>query len=744
MAACSRIPFAAGPFEAEIVDRLCGRAGPGMSTSARNTPAEPVDTDLPDPDLPDLDLATLDLPDFGRSGTPSTPRGRVVGRRRIPDAAGGDIATWRRAPLQVAAALLFARALDAVPGLAVALRTGTPRVIVEVTDPLLLGVLRGIWPVLLFGEHGISESIDRALTPREAERADILALVATELPKPRERDEVERSFLQVLQVPRPVLCLTVDAERALLPIVRQVADHSLVLPGLDPTLVAATIRIVTGRWGKRADRAALATLDTMPADLAIAVRADRTPAACLCDLRRLAAGRADRSGSGRDLRLADLHGMRPAVAWARETLDDLRAWRAGGPWSEVSSGALIVGPPGCGKTLLAAVMAAEEGLPFVTGSLARWQAEDQAHLGTTLRAMRRSFEEAITLARSGPGGRRGAILLIDEADSFPDRARVTHAHRDYVVEVVNAILELLSGAASREGVVVIGTTNDATRCDPALLRPGRLSRLIEVGYPDMDERVAMLRVRLRGDLPEADLAPVARLTERATGAVIEEVVADARRLAREAGRPLALADLLSVVNRAGAGRPPALLRRAAIHEAGHALVAALERGTEHLVVALQDRDGAAGWVDYANEPSQAGTRSEIEGMLRILLAGRAAEIEMLGEPSAGARGDLTAATNLAVAALGCWGLGSSTLVALEQDPAQRLLLDARLHGEVAVLLGAIAEEAADLVYRNGSAVMRIAEALLAERRLDGARVAELLHELGGIATGERIAARGAA
>ncbi|MRI57291.1 hypothetical protein D8770_25630 [Methylobacterium sp. DB1607] len=191
-------------------------------------------------------------------------------------------------------------------------------------------------------------------------------------------------------------------------------------------------------------------------------------------------------------------------------------------------------------------------------------------------------------------------------------------------------------------------------------------------------------------------------------------------------------------------RPPALLRRAAIHEAGHALVAALERGTEHLVVALQDRDRAAGWVDYAGEPSQVGTRSEIEGMLRILLAGCAAEIEMLGEPSAGARGDLTAATNLAVAALGCWGLGSSTLVALDQDPAQRLLLDARLHGEAAVLLGAIAEEAADLVYRSGSAVMRIAEALLTERRLDGARVAELLHEPGGVATDERIAARGAA
>lgn len=663
----------------------------------------------------------LVAPDVDEAGTMDTPRRPLWARERH------GLAGWRRSPIDVAAALLFGRAIDGAPGLLAALRTGAPRVVIDVPDPLVLAALRGLAPSMLYGESARIEPVTTSLNVEDAGDAEILTLVVAQPPKPKDRDEVGQGLLRLLQVARPLLCLSPDAESHLPPAALRAADRRVTIPPLDPALIAAVIRIVTGLRCRKAALATTADLDVSVADLAVAIRADRSPAECLANLRRLADMAGERSGIGRDLSLDQLHGMMDAVEWARSTLADLAAWRAGAPWSSVSSGAVIVGPPGTGKTLLAAVMAAEGDLPFVTGSLARWQSEDQAHLGTTLRAMRRAFEEAKLKAASGRGGRRGCILLVDEVDSFPDRTRVTHDHRDYVVEVVNSLLEHLDGAVSREGVIVIGTTNAIERCDPALLRPGRLSRILKIGFPDLDERVAMLRVRLGQDLHDVDLLPVARVTERATGAVLEELVVDARRIASRAGRPLRVADLLAVAGRADAETPPAHLRRTAIHEAGHALVAALEVGTDRLVVALQSRDGVAGWVDMTGSERTAGTRREIESSIRILLAGRAAEEVLLGEPSAGAHADLASATTLVAHMLGTWGVAATgRLLALGGRDAAEILADPALRTEASGLLDALYDEACGTVRHHRDDVRRIADRLLVERRLDGRAVAAMM------------------
>lgn len=686
------LPAMPGPFEQEVIDRL-------RHDRVGTVPARSSDA-------------------------PTAPK-RATRRSGLRGTAPRAAVPMRAAPLTVVTSLLFARALDRDPDLVASLRTGSPVVVVDAPDPLVLSQLRGSWATLLYGEAVRIESVTGSLAPNDAAAADVLLLAVNDLPKPKDRDEAGRALLRILQVARPVLCLSPDAATAFAPEVLRAADHRVALPSLDAPLVATTIRIVTGRRVGKRHLARLAGLDVGPADLAIALRSDRSPADCVARLRRLGAKRTERTGRGRDLSLDQLHGMRPAVEWGRSTLVDVAAWRAGAPWSEVEAGLLLTGPPGTGKTLFAATFAAEGGMPLVVASLGQWQSADSGHLGTTLRAMRRSFDDAKALALGGPGGRRGAVLLVDEIDAFPDRASVRHDHRDYVVQVVNALLELLDGAGGREGVVVVGTTNDASRCDPAMLRPGRLGRLVELGYPDLDERVAMLRVRLGADLPDADLTAVGRLTERATGAAIEELVSRARRIARRADRALRLDDLLAVAGAADADRPPELLHRTAIHEAGHALVAALEIGTDRMVVALQTRDGAAGWLDMTRPDTSAGTRREIEATIRVALAGRAAEEVVLGRVTAGARLDLAWATSLAANLVGSWGL-ASRLLSFDQQTSAEILADPDLRAEAAGLLDQLYEDVRRVVRERQDTVLRLADRLVVERRLDGEAVARIV------------------
>ncbi len=231
-------------------------------------------------------------------------------------------------------------------------------------------------------------------------------------------------------------------------------------------------------------------------------------------------------------------GLGPALEWGRALVADLEAYRAGRlPWADVDRGAVLVGPPGTGKTTFAAALAEEAGVPLIATSYAAWQST--GHQGDMLKAMRKSFHEARAAAP--------CLLLIDEVDSFPHRDRVRSDHADYVRGVVNGLLAELDGATSRDGVVVIGACNSADNLDPALVRPGRLDRIVPVGLPDFEGRAAILRVHLGGDLRGADLWQVARIAEGMSGAELEKTVREARRAARAAERGLLVGDLVVAV-----------------------------------------------------------------------------------------------------------------------------------------------------------------------------------------------------
>ena len=464
-------------------------------------------------------------------------------------------------------------------------------------------------------------------------------------------------------------------------------------------------------------------------------------------------GGAARSVAKRDLRrevrLDDLPGMGAAGPWARQVAADLRAYKLGTlPWTELCRGAVLAGPPGTGKSTIARAIAAEAEVPLFTGSLAEWQGSRDGHLGDLLRSMRDCFAAA---RRQAP-----CVLLIDEVDSFPNRAAVRHRHRDYVLQVVNGLLELLDGAVPRDGVVVVGTCNDPSDLDPALLRPGRLEEVIPVPLPDAEALVEILRVHLGlgrggGDgsvdhgmpVSEDDLLDLghAALEREATGAVVERWCRDARRRAATQGRGVTAADLRTVL---GPGRPPvtpALRHRTALHEAGHVLAYEAAAPGCVLEARLTLRGPLAGATELHPDRNPAvpplHTPRSLWLTLRAQLAGRAAEEELLGVASSGAGGspqsDLAIATRMALTLLGAHGVGCEPEALCWHgppehlsDPGARALLPPDLRESVQELLANAYLGARDLVRANTALVNAVADALLATGRLDGQDIATLL------------------
>ncbi len=397
---------------------------------------------------------------------------------------------------------------------------------------------------------------------------------------------------------------------------------------------------------------------------------------------------------------------------------DLRAWQAGEiPWRDVSRGLLLVGPPGSGKTEIPRLIAQEAGINVVAGSVSQWSSEGSRG-SEVIKAMRNSFAKA---AAQAP-----AVLFIDEVDSFGDRTRTPDHNSSYTDYIVAALLDLLDGFHGHEGVVVMGATNHLGKIDAAIRRPGRFDTVVTLGYPDHHLMPQAIRWQLAGDLPDADLSGVAIAAVGMSGAEVAAMVRAARALARKDRRALTVEDLSAAVTAIRPPLPSDFHWAIAVHEAGHAIVGTATGLSRPESIAIMPFGGVCAQTDE----TIIGRRSEIESLLAIDLAGRAAERLVLGQVCRGAGGpstsDLARATQTAAALELSWGLGASPVwLATPEAAMTQMRLDPALRIRVGEHLQRAEAQATRILAVNRPLLEEMAAALVEHKLIAGAALDEL-------------------
>jgi cell division protease FtsH len=428
---------------------------------------------------------------------------------------------------------------------------------------------------------------------------------------------------------------------------------------------------------------------------------------------------------------ADVAGVEDAKAELQEVVDFLRdPKRFARLGARVPKGLLLYGPPGTGKTLLAKAVAQESGAAFYSQSAAAF-VEMFAGLGAS--RIRKLFE---TARKNAP-----AIIFIDELDAV-GAARTGHGFNREQDQTLNQLLVELDGFASADQVVVMGASNRIQDLDPALLRPGRFDRQLLVAPPDLAGREKILEVHTRGKplADDIDLQSVARQTAGLAGADLANICNEAAIFAgrRDLDR-IGQAEFESALERVVAGLQQRRVvsdkekRILAYHEAGHALMSYLmgEALPVHKVT-IVSRGQALGYtLNLPMEDRFLHTKEELIDMMKVFLAGRAAEQVVFGRVTNGAANDLERATNLARSMVFEYGMGdavsSRTLradnYALSEETKR--LRDA----EQAHLTDGAFQEAVRLIEKHRVNLDRLAASLLDRETLNKDELDALLADI---------------
>lgn len=641
-------------------------------------------------DLDDTDLGELPAP-------PTAPRPRrPVTPRPVPDL-----------PLLLAA-LHFARAF-------------TPRETAALFAPAALTVIH-VGPAAALEPMGTLLSY--AVVPRgraidRIGRARAPGTVILLHPSGTGHSEVRHladSLTDALALPHPCLVLLADGID-LPPALAAVLPPARTLPPLDGAGLRA---LLAARFPAHTRRALAGATRVLPADAALGALTlpalscafrEPTPPLVVAALHRLAAARRPRGvarAAAGDPDLALFDPAQPAVQVARRALGDLALWRAGKlGWADVPNGLLLAGPPGTGKTWLARATAAAGHLPLVTGTIAEWQRANT--LGPMLAAMEETFADARAHAP--------CLLFIDEIDAVGTRFERTH-NSNYDDKVIAAFLTAIDEIRQVEGVILMGATNRIEGIDPAVIRAGRFDRKVALDRPTLDGLTVMLTGLLRADgIPAAQITELARAGLGLSPAELATALRTARATARAAGAPLTAERVRQALGK-GTHMTSALAWRMAVHEAGHAVIAA------RLGFALDRISlGTGGAFVEWHRPVQPGTRAAHAGTIALLLGGRAAEEFILGEASSGAGGsatsDLAHATTLASALEARLGLGESGL-AWNPATLATLLADPEHSARVNAHLAAGEAKARAIITALRPVVEALARALLAAREIAGA------------------------
>ncbi|MFH8939041.1 ATP-dependent zinc metalloprotease FtsH [Streptomyces griseosporeus] len=428
---------------------------------------------------------------------------------------------------------------------------------------------------------------------------------------------------------------------------------------------------------------------------------------------------------------ADVAGIDEVEGELNDVVDFLEnpdAYRRMG--AKMPRGVLLAGPPGTGKTLLARAVAGEAGVPFFSASASEFI---EMIVGVGASRVRELFAEARKTAPS--------IIFIDEIDTI-GRARGGGASvggHDEREQTLNQILTEMDGFSGSEGVIVIAATNRADILDPALTRPGRFDRVVQVSPPDRGGREAILKIHTR-QIPlagDVDLAQLAKTTPGMTGAELANLANEAALLAVKRGQDeVTQADLSDALEKVQLGAERALVmpleerRRTAYHESGHALLGMLQPGADPVrKITIVPRGRALGvTLSTPDADKYAYTEEYLRGRIIGALGGMAAEQVVFGVVTTGAENDLEQVTNIARGMVARWGMSERVgrLSALPNDAQQAYGLAAApqtldvIDGEMRRIVDDCYEEARRKLTDHRGQLDALAEALLERETLEEA------------------------
>ena len=446
--------------------------------------------------------------------------------------------------------------------------------------------------------------------------------------------------------------------------------------------------------------------------------------------------------SSEGIRFADVAGEDEAKENLQEIVDYLHnpsKYKEIG--ASMPKGVLLVGPPGTGKTMLAKAVAGESNVPFFSMSGSEFV---EMFVGMGASKVRDLFKQAKEKAP--------CIVFIDEIDAIGQKRNAGNfGGNDEREQTLNQLLTEMDGFEDNSGVIILAATNRPESLDPALTRPGRFDRRVPVELPDLKGREEILKVHARKVkvASDVDFNKIARMASGASGAELANIVNEAALRAVRDGRKFAtqadLEESIEVVI-AGYQKKNAILSDSekwtvAIHEIGHALVAALQSHSAPVqkITIIPRTSGALGYTMQVDEDERyIMTKEELENKIATLTGGRAAEEVMLGTISTGAANDIEQATKLARAMISRYGMSKDFgMVALETVTNQYLGGDAslacsaetqtKIDEQVVALVQREHDKAGKILLENRDKLRELSEYLYQKETITGKEFMEILN-----------------